>query len=229
MRSDIGVFTCICEEDAIWIDQYLAEIERLDLPYATHLDRCSNRTKARMTSHANCIGFDEQNNHAIEFEERHKQGVFDLVAGAGYQWALAWDIDETWERDAPKKIASLSDVDADYLTCRWLNLWNDAQHIRIDGAFEKGHRVKFYRLDRTWRFDHPITNGAKNDSPDTALGRLDLVCLHHGLMTRELRLQHKERWDRIYSTALRGDQNPYGFWKFACDESIEPTVIRHGY
>jgi hypothetical protein len=61
------------------------------------------------------------------------------------------------------------------------------------------------------------------------VAKADLVCLHAGMMTPELRRLHKERWDRIYSTALRGDPNPLGFWRQAIETEKDAVLIRHGY
>lgn len=228
----ICAFTSICEEDAEWIPQYLAEIARLQMPYAVHFDRCSGRTMDAMTKPSLCIGYTEQ--RLVEFNETHKQGVFDLVVRNNFDWALAWDMDEIWEKDAPLKIGQtkLCQTTADLIDVRWWNLWDNRDHVRIDGTFGSGHRAKFYNLrSGQWRFDHPITNGAKLTHRQAnildATGLLN--CLHAGMMHATHRLAKKARWDRIYSTALKGDPNPYGFWSYACDESIRPITVRHGY
>jgi hypothetical protein len=127
----------------------------------------------------------------------------------------------------------------DYVRVHWVNCWGDKDHIRVDGVFASSWRVKVYNVGRgwKWRFDHPITYGCKMvDSQGQVMEgvgrkeRLDIACLHHGLMTRELRVMHKERWDRIYSTALRGDPNPYGFWNLCLDEeNYPPEVIENPY
>lgn len=227
----ICAITSVCEEDAGWVDQYLAEVERLRIPFFVHFDRCTDELKQRMMSHPRSRLFSEQNNPAVEFTEKSKQVILALAEINRYDWALAWDIDETFEADALQKMQQLAETDADQITCTWINLWEDQHHVRVDGVFQPSLRVKLYRLGKfPWVFDHPITNGAKpadGHIPKTV--RIDLTCLHHGMMTRELRLMHKERWDRIYSTALRGDPNPYGFWREACDESILPVVVKHGY
>ncbi len=227
----IGVYSSICEEDAVWIDQYLAEVERLGFPFAVNFDRCSEATKDRLRNHRLCTGWTVQDDPAVEFTEQHKQGAFDLLEMQKFDWALAWDVDETWEREAPAKFATLAEVGVDYYDCPWKNLWDDTAHIRVDGPFSLGHRVKLYRLKQGWRwhFDSPITNGAKHTDPhrEPTLGELDLTCLHHGMMTHEMREQHKARWDRIYGTAV--GRNPYGFWDHALDQTITPKIITHGY
>lgn len=232
---NVCAFTSICEEDKEWVPQYLAEVYRLGIHFAVHFDRCSLTTKEVMSSHPYCVGWTAQDDPAVEFNEQHKQAVLDLVAGMSrwtFGWALAWDVDETWEPDAQDKLKAI-DCSDDLLLVRWVNLWEDDRTIRVDGPFKDSKRAKLYNLRRgrglKWRFDHPITNGAKlvdrQDVPvSTTQSLYPLTCIHHGLKTRALRQLHKDRWDRIYSTALRGDPNPYGTWKYALDDVTYPPV-----
>lgn len=232
----ICAFTSICEEDHCWIDQYLMESERLGIKFAMHFDRCSDGTKHKILSHRNCIDHTYQDNKSIEFNERHKQRIFHKIyenqyRGGFYTWAMAWDIDETYEQCALQKIMVLENqtLRTDHAQVKWVNLWGDSSTIRTDRHYSSGHRVKFYNLSSgNWIFDHPITNGCKLVGRRARpLLKMDLTCIHWGMMTLELRELHKERWDRIYTTAV-GD-NPYGFWKDAIDESIEPILEKHNY
>lgn len=224
----IGAYTSVCEEDACWIGQYLAEAERLQLPFAVHLDRCSRETKKRFRKHPLCFAATEQDNPKLEFDETQKQAVFDKVEAAGFQWAMAWDIDETYEREAGRKLAEIAALDADHVDIRWLNLWGDAQHIRVDPPLNTGHRVKFYRFGNLqWRFTHKITNGPKPVEREPVLAKYDFVCLHWGLITRELRLLHKARWDRIYGAAV--GKNPYSFWSHCLDDNYPAVVAANEY
>lgn len=231
--NDVCAFTAVCEEDTNWIPQYLAEVERLRVPFAVHFDRFVDEA---MSAHPLCVGRTMQPNPCIEFDERDKQGMLELVQRRGFGWALAWDIDETWERAAPQKLQELGRLNslADHVRCIWMNLWGDRHHVRVDEPFW-GRRVKFLNLRNGvhWKFHNSTVNGPGafdnrgervNEAKDLRLTDLDLICLHHGMMTRELRLLHKARWDRIYSAANNGDGNPYGFWRLACDESVEPVL-----
>lgn len=223
--ATIGVYTSVCEEDKDWIPQYLKEVERLGFPFAIHLDRCSVDTKHLFTSHPLCIG--ATFNKKDEFSEQHKQGVFNIIASK-CTWALAWDVDETWEVDAPRKFADLPD--ADYMDAVWVNLWDDEDHIRVDGPFSRGHRIKLYNVEKyQWKFDHPITNGAKHVHPgeEPRLAKMDLTCIHWGMMTKAMRKFHKDRWDRIYTSHVGA--NPYGFWSYALDPQYEPNVVPYDH
>lgn len=225
----ICIFTSICEEDQHWTLQYLREVRRLGLPFAIHFDRCSAETKSILRSEAYAW---TQRDSPREFEETDKQGIFDAVVARGFQWALPLDVDETFERSAPDRIRQLMQLDVDCVDVRWLNLWNDDRHVRVDRGFADGHRVKLYNLQggRTWKFESKVVNGAKlQERKERVDKRHDLVCLHWGMMTPTLRNIHKDRWDRIYSTALRGDPNPYGFWKDAIATQDSAVVVKHGY
>lgn len=216
----IGVYTAICEEDKQWFNQYLKEIERLDLQFVIHFDKCSEETKELFKNHPNYFGSTEK--ESGEFSEMDKQKMFNLLQGH-FDWGLAWDVDETWEIDAREKLKNIPE--ADYIDCRWVNLWNDPQHIRTDGPFQGGHRVKLYRLNRKWNFTHPIVNGAKHGSGSEPVeAKWDLTCIHWGMMTKELRELHKARWDRIYTSHV--GNNPYGFWAYALDEETYPPRIQ---
>lgn len=233
--SKVCAFTAVCKEDERWVDQYLREVDRLQIPFVALFDRC---WFDRMSMHPLCVGGNSRAVADGEFTEQCKQSILDVVQGLGYEWAMAWDIDETYENGAAFHIwKALDQADklTDWIDVRWLNLWDTPDHIRVDLNFAAGHRVKFYRMREglRWVFDHPITNGPKlmsgNNPSFTTGAKSPLVCLHWGMMTAELRRQHKERWDRIYSMALRGDPNPYGFWKQAIETEHQAVTIKHGY
>jgi hypothetical protein len=225
---NICAFTAVCEEDRDWLRQYIWEAERLEMPFVILLDRFSSRPK--ILNHRLCVRVLER--HGGEFTEQAKQPLLDAVQQLGYSWALAWDVDETYERDFSWKSRNLMGLDVDAIDTRWLNLWGDVHYVRVDREFCKGHRVKFFNLhNRKWVFDHPITNGPKLAGRKAKVSNATtaLTCLHHGMMTAELRRLHKDRWDRIYSTALRGDPNPYNFWREMVETEDEAVTVRHGY
>lgn len=216
--------------------RYLEEAARLHMPFVMHFDRCDMNDSMIFLARSNYLskGYTFQPSAHIEFDERHKQQPLDLVRSLGYGWAMAWDIDEIYEREAPAKIYDILRLDADYVDIIWLNLWNDLQHIRIDGPFGTGHRVKFLNLRKNWAYYHPVINGprivanppGKNPATERSW-RSDLVCLHLGMMTQDLRLIHKTRWDRIYTKSVGA--NPYGFWNYALDPNYPPIVVEHDY
>ncbi len=220
-QSNICVFTAVCEEDKGFIPRYLNEMERLNLPFVIYLDRCSDDTK-KLFEHRLCVGSFSQDNLDIEFDERAKQKVFNLIPKE-YEWACALDIDEVFEKNA-----SIVLPDVDFVSCYWVNLWGDEQHIRIGEHFAPKPRGKFYRLGtNVWNFLDKTTNGAYLMNKECVEGTIGLMCVHYGLMTKELRQIHKERWDRIYTKA--SGKNPYGFWDYALDESQEHIITNNPY
>jgi hypothetical protein len=233
---NVCAFTSVCEEDACWLPQYLREAERLAMPFAMLLDRCSEATAELVRSHPLCVGV-ARRDAAGEFTEDCKQAAFDIAVASGATWAMAWDVDETYERDARRKIDDIAAMDVDYVDVRWVNLWGDERHVRVDGAFGGGHRVKFYHLRRRrWRFTHTITNGPKmvdrrgevvSGGERERAAKYDLVCLHHGMCTPELRRMHKDRWDRIYTAAV--GNNPLGFWNYAIETEASAVLVEHDY
>lgn len=228
----ICAFTSVCLEDERWVGQYVSEAERLDLPFVVLLDRCPSLFSEFFRS-KRCVDILIRPEDSPEFDETCKQPLIERVRGLGFEWAMGWDVDETYEPRARERLDEIDDSGYDYVQCTWVNLWGDDRHLRVDGPFAFCPRYKFYRLSPRdssdmygWRFGHKITNGAKHTTRiELKTWRSPLVCIHHGMKTRELREQHKERWDRIYSTALRGDPNPYKFWAYALDEENHPPVI----
>lgn len=245
MSKQVGAFITTCEEDVRWAAQLLAEVERMGIPFSVHFDRCSQSTVDGMALHHLCVGYTRQDDPSVEYTEMHKQGALDILSREGFDWALHWDADETWEKLGPTKLQDVvaKHDAADYLKVLWLNLWGDKDHIRVDTLFNHPPRVKLYNLQhdvrtgarRRWMFDHKITYGCKmadkDGRPMNGVGdcvQTDLACLHHGNMTREMREFHKARWDRIYTQAV--GNNPYGFWNYQLDEvNHPPTVIDNLY
>jgi len=237
--GDVAAFSCICEEDAWLLDQYLTEVERLDIPFGMHMDRCSAETKLRIENHPLCFGTTVQDDPKREYTEQDKQAIFDMLykSGRRRRWALHWDVDEIWDKDAPDKLRAIINRSEDLLYVKWVNCWGDLEHIRVDTVFASSRRVKLYNISqgRRWLFDHPITYGCKMVGDEGLVKHgagvhadLDLVCLHTGLMTRELREFHKARWDRILTTAV--GNNPLGFWEYCVREAdFPPTVIPNPY
>lgn len=224
-------FTAVCQEDEKHLTRYVSELHRLQVVTVMHFDRCDPAWAQRVVASSHrIIGSTSRNDEP--FNEQHKQEMMGLLMRMNrFKWACDMDVDETWQQDWGAVLAALEQSTHDCIDVRWLNLWDDPAYIRVDGVFARGHRVKFYNLQegRRWIFDHPITNGAKLQGRDGTTDKLwHLVSLHWGMLTREDRELHKKRWDALYSFALRGDPNPYGFWNAALDESSLCT-IKHGY
>lgn len=237
MFTEIAAFIVICEDDAHHIPVLLAEIERLKMPFGIHFDRCSDETKAKVRTHPWIIA-EHSHDKNEEYTEQHKQFIFDKLCKLNrFKWLIHWDADEVWEKDAPAKLVEIAKRNEAHADTQWINCWGDMQHIRIDGPFNS-KRVKLYNVShgKRWRFDHPMIYGCKLldrsgvPFPKEMSSRFstDLICIHHGLMTRELRERHKERWDRVYGKIA--GKNPYGIWMMSCDEvNYPPTITENPY
>lgn len=225
-QKRIGVYTSICEEDVVWIPQYLKEIERLGLDFVMHFDRCTDETKKRIKAHPRCVGSTEQDDHAREFSETDKQKAHDKLIELGYDWSMAWDMDETWEKDMPAKLDMVrACTDYDYIIVHFFHLWGDSKHIRVDEEFGRGSRTKFQNLKSfDWKWRSHVVNGpsavGNKGYQWCRMGWMNIHCIHWGLMTPELRQFHKDRWDRIYGHHS-DNGNPYGFWALA----LTPGVV----
>lgn len=227
----VAAYTSVCEADARWVEQYLTEIERMGTPFAIHLDKCGHDLRRRLISHSMCIGNTSES--SLPFNEKHKQGILDIVADKGYDWAMPWDIDETWDKNAPATLRELEKTTADYLMLGWVNLWDNPQTLRIDGPF-KNLREKLYNLrSGPFKYLSTIVNGPKlmhrqryeRRTDVICARRWEMVCLHWGFLTRELREEHKQRWDAIYAEPICGGKNPYGIWDWALNEKDYPPRL----
>ncbi len=221
----VAAFTSVCEEDITHVPIYLAEAERLQMPFVMLFDRCSDATKRVMSSHPLCMHTFSQDKQ-VEFRETIKQPMIDWIRAHNYQWAMAWDIDETHGKKAPDQLDYVLKLYADIITVPWKNLWMDREHLRTDGSFGGGHRERFFNVARgRFKFKSDTQNSPYAMTKDPVLVRDDrFVILHWGMMTPELCLMHKKRWDRIYGKA---GGNPYGFWNYAVEHP--PTVTLNPY
>lgn len=231
----IGAYTPVCQEDEGWVGQYLDEVSRLGVAFAVHFDRCDDTLKKRMTSSWRCIGHTSQDDPDIEYRESCRDPLMKILRFADVTLAMLWDIDETWERQALVKLRDLDGYKGfDNAYVHWYNLWDTegdtTTHplsIRLDNP-SNPYRLKIHRLDSevdwVWRGGVVVDPYPKGREASTLHSfHSDLVCLHHGLKTRELREQHKARWDRVYGHHL--GKNPYTYWDYLLDEVNHPPVL----
>lgn len=235
----ICIFSRVVDEDKGWLPQYMAEITRLGLPFFMHFDRCFAVTKSEVTAHPLCVGYVSQDNNNREYEETDQQRLMDQIWRKGYDWAISLDIDEIFEKDAIWKIPKYlgeADPGIDLFRIKCVTLWEDEKHARIDGVF--GGRIieRIYRLrpENQWVYTEKVQVGPYLYSRGYGTGKvqgrveaMDLNFLHYGMITKEIRQMHNDRWNRIYGRFTNG-VNPYKIWKHALDETITPTIVEHG-
>ena len=255
MTERIGVcaYTCICLEDVGWVPQYLAEAKRLGLHYGVYMDRCRPEDDVcleEMAKNHLCVGVTMRSPRRrgllAEFRETDQQYVLDLVRDYrwgqyhkfGFRWALSWDTDETFERDAAGKLLELGRRNDVCLKLPFVVAWDESSRIRVNSPFSTGEAWKHaaYNLGTggAWRFVDAAVKGPKLYPRGRRRGpaRVEAECfnlmkIHWGYMTEELRRFHKERWDRIYGAVV--GKNPYGLWDFLLDPAYPAETAENPY
>jgi len=234
MKSEWMIYTSVCEEDLEYIPRYLQEMERLEVCFAMHFDKCESSTKELVESHPNCYDTTSNDDLNLLFSERHKQGVLDIAQDSGAQYITNLDIDETFEQDIHEKLDSyVFQSDQIAVRCFYKQLWGDPYHIRND-RFGHTCRDKFLRVlkDCYWHMKFDFVNGPdlinKKDRRKVKWPRFDpvypdgIVVLHWGAMLQEVREEHKERWDKIYGSYTKTGKSPYGYHNMMVDSDCHP-------
>jgi hypothetical protein len=147
-------------------------------------------------------------------EARDKNFLLNKVIEVGPEWVLWIDGDEVLERSGPQRMIDAADksngVAAFSLQIAYV--WNDSQHIRVDGIYGRFARPSFFRLkgQAVSRLQFPATKRGGNfhcgNIPHGLTGRvreLDVRLKHYGYMTQEQR-QSKYCW---YTTIDPGNES----------------------
>jgi hypothetical protein len=203
------------------------------MPFAMYFDKCYS---PELANHPLCVG---TINGTEIFNESSKRAAFHILLYKNFTWAASTDIDEIYEKGAKEKFDLIDNSTECFLIHNsWVNLWGDYQHVRTDGPFASGYRCRINNLTPMregkykWEWTTRLTNGCillysngvRVKDRLVPMGYSDLVCIHCGLMTHELRLQHKKRWDTVYTRAV--GRNPYGIWNYALDYQQYPPVVK---
>jgi len=219
-------YSSVCEQDAVWLDQYLREAERLKMPFSMYLDRCSQEVFNKVILHPLCVGVHSQDDPDREYDETAKQVVFEEACKRA-QYVISTDIDETWDRDFYNKFYHYErDLNWDSLKVHFPCLWDSPDQIRVDGQFAgcSLDRTKIYRTtDRLWIHKNACVQGAYLRNRRAVELSTEINCIHWGYMTRELREAHKAKWDRVYGA--HNEKNPYDLWAMMCNEEQFPPIV----
>jgi glycosyltransferase involved in cell wall biosynthesis len=137
-------------------------------------------------------------------EARDKNYLLKKIIDTNPEWVLWIDGDEVLERNGPQILkaatGSARAVGAYYLRIAYV--WNDSQHVRIDGIYGQFKRLSLFRLkdQPVHRLCFPTTGFGGNlhcgNVPQGLIGEsrdLDVRLKHLGYMTREQR-QAKYVW-----------------------------------
>jgi glycosyltransferase involved in cell wall biosynthesis len=137
-------------------------------------------------------------------EARDKNYLLQQILPANPDWVLWIDGDEVLERSGPAQLRSATEkaLGLAAYSLRVAYLWNDPQHVRVDGIFGMFRRPSFFRL-RGQPFSQlafQATGHGGNFHCGNVpgglvggLGNLDARLKHYGYMTREQR-QAKYTW-----------------------------------
>jgi glycosyltransferase involved in cell wall biosynthesis len=137
-------------------------------------------------------------------EARDKNALLAQLGGSRADWVLWIDGDEALERGGPDVIRNIVGAAAGVgaFTLRIAYLWNDANHVRVDGVYGRFTRPSLFRLSgqrlENLRF-RPTGAGGNlhcGNIPHGIIGGMDHLGVrlkHFGYMTRQKRLQ-KYQW-----------------------------------
>jgi hypothetical protein len=227
MARSICAFTPMSNEYIDWLDQYLAGLKRLDMPFVMHFDRCSDATISKVCQNPACLGHTRQDDFNRDFMEGDRQGIMDIVRTLGFNWALMLDIDEVLERDAAPKLAALEASNADSAEMLYLDLGPDVHHYSEDrGSGQSGwkSRTKAFRVGdgrftfRNPQYIYPLWPEGRDGG---VVFQSDLVILHTGHLTPELRKWHRDRATRLFE----GHWAPYAAFEPGQDEPVK--IVAH--
>lgn len=231
----IGAAIVVNEEDAHkWFGQLLPELKRFDLPIAWILDKCSDETKKIVKEFPLTVGVKEIEEGT--FREKWRQYAIEPLKAAGCKWVILWDADDTFTEEAPKIIKkTLETATGSVGYVRRLNIVteNGKDFIRVDGPFDQNNngtqvnRMIIYNMGYTLRWMDDVTHGPYCFAEDNQViddrFQVEAHSIHWGLRDKELRLEHKRRWDENYTNAI--GRNPYGLWNHVLDETITPVLV----
>jgi hypothetical protein len=237
VNKKIGFITPVCEEDAVrWGAQYLEEITRLGFPFAMHFTDGN-----RLTSDAGKEAHNRFRHHPLyvgasigpkdrSFRDHDRQGAYDILERKRFDATILMDIDETWEANFHSKIEALFQRDDwDAGRVHWINVWERPDQLRIDNP-SNPYRVKINRLDQGKRWHWMGWSVDPYIMPERPRSRdlgTDLVCLHWGLMTRELRLFHRDRNHQLFKESY--GECPFEYWDYLLDEKRRMELITNTF
>lgn len=136
-------------------------------------------------------------------EARDKNELLRWVIALGPEWVLWIDGDEVLEQTGPEKLRAAVDAATDVAgySLRIAYLWNDAEHVRVDGVFGRFARPSFFRLkgqpvaQLSFRSTSAGGNFHCGNVPQGLVGTmptLDVRLKHYGYMSSE---QRKAKYD----------------------------------
>jgi len=226
-NNRIGAYVMFCEEDTIWLDDFLVNAEMIDVDIAWQLDHCSDKTKQKIKDFKNTVWIKEETEPYLE---SFRQNPFYALKELGYKWAFHWDIDERWDISAnlQQDFKDAEEKGAKVIQFPMFTAWGNK--LRVDSIFnpKKSHsqtlRERAYYTQEDWRWRDKIIvspfhfiKGKVDKAYKRHYGKS--VIVHYGYSTEELREHHKKRWNDNYTRAV--GKQPYDFWDYITNPEIE--------
>lgn len=233
----MGLIFSVTDEDEKHFNRFEKELTRLGLMFFVNFDHCGTSTLRRFRSHPLYGSSYENSDPKRLFDESHRQNALSLLMKTnqyndlGFDWALAMDVDETLEDDAPEKIRHAMCLGADVIDFPVLDLWGDPDKrpltYRADGVHQSSHREKMFNLRTaaSLRYTHPAGSSPRHRPCDQRLPiveRRQIHVLHWGIMNPADVRFHTERWERIYKRSLGSMPTPY--YDYLNDPATVPDV-----
>lgn len=228
-KCQVVAITAIHDDDAMWIDQLLAEYDRLDWEVAWHFNNLSKESCDRLASYSRTIGFSQAAKNSPPFVDYHHTYPLEIAQTSGAPWVCVHNADETFEPNAPAMLTKLLKYRNLYIV-PWYNIWevrpDGTLMIRIDGPFI-GHKSKFYPIG-PWEceFRGPMASmyvkGPDRQGPPAVWTGLRLM--HWGFSTPELRERHFAQWN---GTTRTGKITYSNYWEgIVNSESLAKVILQ---
>jgi len=218
-RSDVVAVTPIYKRDAdLWLDQLLAEFERLDWEVVWHINGIKDKDCIeRIVDFPRTIGWSMPVDLETVFVDWHRNYAWQLAERAGARWIAPTDADEVYEPKAAELIPALLNKRRCLYMLPWYQVWrvgaDGSLWIRVDKPFV-GIRARLYPVG-PWAYTYKANSAsAYSKGPQLPIVKTDARILHYGFCTPELRKSHYDRWH---------GKVPGGWWEMVMqsDERLE--------
>jgi glycosyltransferase involved in cell wall biosynthesis len=141
-------------------------------------------------------------------EARDKNALLADLCGSAADWVLWIDGDEVLERSGPDTIRKLLGTTRGMaaFTLRVAYLWNDVDHVRVDGVYGRFTRPSLFRLtgQRLENLRFPSTGAGGNLHCGNVplgliggVGHLNVRLKHFGYLTKQQRLRKYEWYTKV--------------------------------
>lgn len=137
-----------------------------------------------------------------------KEWALQLVSKENPDWILAFDADELMDYRVDRKVLeNLAFKKYNSYYFRFVHLWNNKRHIRIDGSWDRLYKVIFYKYqkDKEQKFRRSALHcGVAPLYAHQSPGMSGYLVKHYGYMKLEDRDKKVERYNKY---------DPRGFYK----------------